>query len=44
MHWNDHSLPHFHAKYGNSEVMIGLDGQVLEGFLPRRALALVMEW
>ncbi|MEO5364586.1 MAG: DUF4160 domain-containing protein [Magnetococcus sp. DMHC-8] len=24
--------------------MIGLDGTVLEGSLPRRAMALVMEW
>ncbi|MBF0461417.1 MAG: DUF4160 domain-containing protein [Magnetococcales bacterium] len=44
MHWNDHQPPHFHAKYSDFEAMIGLDGAVLEGSLPRRAMALVMEW
>ncbi|MEO5345120.1 MAG: DUF4160 domain-containing protein [Magnetococcus sp. YQC-9] len=44
MHWNDHLPPHFHARYGDFEGMIGLDGVVLEGNLPRRALALIKEW
>lgn len=42
--WKDHNPPHFHAKYAEHEVLISLDGEVLEGYLPRRALSLVMEW
>lgn len=45
MFWNDHAPPHFHALYGESEVLIDIRTlEVLEGGLPRRALALVLEW
>ncbi|MBF0262561.1 MAG: DUF4160 domain-containing protein [Magnetococcales bacterium] len=44
MHWNDHQPPHFHAKYGNYELMMNLDGDILEGSMPRRAMALIKEW
>ncbi|MBF0415444.1 MAG: DUF4160 domain-containing protein [Magnetococcales bacterium] len=44
MHWNDHLPPHFHAKYSGFEVMVGLDGVVLEGTFPRRAMSLIQEW
>ena len=45
MYYDDHSPPHFHAKYGASRVVIGLsDLTVLGGGLPPRALGLVMEW
>ena len=45
MYYDDHSPPHFHAKYGTSRVVIGLsDFTVLRGELPPRALGLVMEW
>jgi Domain of unknown function (DUF4160) len=44
MYWNDHSPPHFHAKYGEYEVKVFiLDGSV-EGNFPRRALKHVLEW
>ena len=45
MNWNDHQPPHFHARYAEHESVIGVDTLELEaGFLPRRALALVLEW
>jgi hypothetical protein len=44
MYWNDHNPPHFHAAYGDREAVIGLDGEVLQGSLPRRALSMALEW
>ena len=45
MYFNDHSPPHFHAIYGEHEATFAIDTlEVLEGALPRRALALVLEW
>lgn len=45
MFWRDHPPPHFHALYGEHEVLIDLrDLRVMRGSLPRRALALVLEW
>jgi hypothetical protein len=41
----DHSPPHFHALYAEHEALIDLrDLSVLRGSLPRRAMALVIEW
>jgi hypothetical protein len=45
MFWQDHAPPHFHALYAGDEVMIDIRSlQVIAGKLPRRALALVIEW
>ena len=44
MYWRDHNPPHFHASYGNDEALITMEGHVLSGNLPRRALSLVREW
>jgi Domain of unknown function (DUF4160) len=45
MFFNDHSPPHFHAVYGGNEALIQIESlEVLRGELPRRALALVLEW
>jgi hypothetical protein len=45
MYWNDHQPPHFHARYAENEVVIGLETLELEaGHLPRRAMGLVLEW
>ncbi len=45
MFWNDHAPPHFHALYAEDEALIDIGTlRVLEGHLPRRAQALVMEW
>jgi len=44
MYWNDHNPPHFHAQYGDHEILISLDGVILDGKIPRRALSMVLEW
>lgn len=45
MYYNEHSPPHFHAKYGEEQASLRIDnGEILEGSLGRRALRLVQEW
>jgi len=45
MFYGDHLPPHFHARYGREQVIVGIETlSVLEGHLPPRALGLVMEW
>jgi hypothetical protein len=45
MFWREHGPPHFHALYAEHEVLIDIRTlEVMEGGLPKRALALVLEW
>lgn len=45
MFWDEHNPPHFHAKYGEFEALIGInDFSLIQGKLPSKALALVVEW
>jgi hypothetical protein len=45
MYFNDHPPPHFHALYGEYEAVVAIETlAVMEGELPRRALAMVIEW
>ncbi|OGH06239.1 MAG: transcriptional regulator [Candidatus Levybacteria bacterium RBG_16_35_11] len=45
MFFDDHNPPHFHARYGSYKAAIRIeDFALLEGYLPPRALGLVMEW
>jgi hypothetical protein len=45
MFWQEHTPPHFHALYAEHEALIDIRTlDVIEGGLPRRALALVLEW
>ena len=45
MYFDDHEPPHFHASYGGSEALVGIDSlAVLHGRLPPRAHGLVVEW
>jgi len=45
MFYSDHDPAHFHAIYGEYEALIEIDTlAVFRGSLPRRALALVLEW
>jgi hypothetical protein len=44
MYWQDHPPPHFHALYAEYGALIDIRTQeVIEGSLPRRALALVLQ-
>jgi hypothetical protein len=45
MFWGDHAPPHFHALYGEYEFIVNIRTlEIIKGFMPRRALALVLEW
>ena len=45
MFFNDHAPPHFHAKYAEHEALIRINPLgILKGYLPPKALSLVMEW
>lgn len=45
MFWGDHAPPHFHALYAEHEVLVDIETlEVIRGDMPRRALALVLEW
>ncbi|QFP77147.1 DUF4160 domain-containing protein [Deinococcus sp. AJ005] len=44
-YYRDHLPPHFHAIYGDDEATVLIDDLALDdGWLPRRALRLVLEW
>jgi len=46
MYWNEgiHARPHFHARYAGQAASVALDGKLIAGSMPRRALTLVAEW
>ena len=45
IYYKEHGLPHFHAKYtGQTGVFSIQDLQLIEGHLPKRVIALVLEW
>ena len=45
MYWADHAPPHFHAQYGAEEAVFEIQTlRMTRGSLPRRALALTLEW
>jgi hypothetical protein len=45
MYFSDHSPAHFHAEYGEYEALVEIETlAILRGELPRRAMALVLEW
>ena len=45
MYYNDHAPPHFHARYGGSEIRVNVQsGEIMSGEFPSRAEGLVLEW
>ena len=45
MYYRDHSPPHFHAIYGEYEVLLKVDDfSILKGQMPNRALKMIKEW
>jgi hypothetical protein len=44
MNFNEHNPPHFHAKYGDYDIIVEIKSGVIEGKFPKRALNLVIEW
>ncbi|MDL1967256.1 MAG: DUF4160 domain-containing protein [Deltaproteobacteria bacterium] len=44
MYWDDHSPPHFHAKYAEYEITVNILTGVVEEKFSKRALRHVLEW
>lgn len=39
-----HHKPHVHVYYGEHEAVIGIDGELLAGSLPRKQLKIIIGW
>ena len=39
-----HNLPHIHAEYSGEEIVVALDGSILEGAFPKGKLKLLEAW
>jgi hypothetical protein len=45
MYYDDHAPPHFHAEYGDEEILVRIgDLSIIRGKIHPRALGFVMEW
>lgn len=45
INWREHQPPHFHAKYGGDEVVVGInDAEVIEGGIPSKQLKMLLGW
>jgi hypothetical protein len=43
--YNDHAPPHFHAVYGEHELVVGISPvSILDGAAPARVRSMVLEW
>ena len=40
----EHPPAHFHAVYGEYVITVGIEGGIVHGDFPKRALRLVLEW
>ena len=39
-----HNKPHIHAIYCDDEIVVSIDGEVLEGVFPNKQLKLLLAW
>ncbi|MCI6691257.1 MAG: DUF4160 domain-containing protein [Clostridium sp.] len=39
-----HNVPHIHAEYSGEEVVVSLDGDIIEGSIPKNKQKLVDAW
>ncbi len=44
INYSEHNPPHFHAEYGEYQIIVYLNDWVIEGKFPKRALKIVLEW
>ena len=44
MNFKDHEPPHFHARYGDMEVLVEIETGKVKGEMSKRALNLIFEW
>lgn len=39
-----HQTPHFHAIYGEYSASFSLDGEIINGYIPKKQLKLIAAW
>ena len=44
MFHSEHGIAHFHAVYGEREISVEVESQIVHGSFPPRALRHVLEW
>ena len=44
MYWMDHAPPHFHAKYGEDEIIVEIKNGNVTGKMSNRAIKMIQEW
>ncbi|NEP45617.1 MAG: DUF4160 domain-containing protein [Okeania sp. SIO2H7] len=45
MFYNDHAPPHFHAVYGEYELIVGISPiTIIHGKVPNRVRSMILEW
>lgn len=44
IYWKDHAPPHFHAKYGDDEIVVNIKTGDINGTMPNRAIKMIQEW
>lgn len=44
LNYNDHHPPHFHARYQDQEVIVGIQTGIVTGTMSKRALQMVFAW
>jgi hypothetical protein len=44
MFYNDRNPPHFHVVCSEFKVVININDEIVQGFMPKRALKFVFEW
>ena len=44
MNFMDHDPPHFHARYGDYEVIVEILTGTVRGYMSKRALRMLFEW
>lgn len=44
MNYNDHSPPHFHARFQDEEVTVTIEAGLVQGRMARPRLQLVLDW
>jgi hypothetical protein len=44
MNYNDHTPPHFHARYQDQEITMEIQTGLVTGSMSRRALQMLFDW
>jgi len=44
MFWREHAPAHFHAKYGDDEIIVEIETGKVTGTMSNRAIKMIQEW